>query len=53
MMADEYFLSIYGEGGSKAVSKEDIKTALNDNYVLAYALEGALSSEMKEDEVKN
>ena len=52
MMADEYFLSIYGEGGSKAVSKEDIKTALNDNYVLAYALEGALSSEMKEDEVK-
>ena len=52
MMADEYFMSIYGEGGSKEVSKEDIKKSLNDNYVLAYALEGALSSEMKEDEVK-
>ena len=22
---DEYFMSIYGEGGSKAVKKEDIK----------------------------
>ena len=52
LMADEYFMSIYGKGGSKAVKKEDIKKALNDNYVLAYALEGALSSEMKEEEVK-
>ena len=52
LMADEYFMSIYGEKGSKAVSKKDIKKALNDNYILAYALEGALSSEMKEAEVK-
>ena len=52
MMADEYFLSIYGKDGTKAVSEEDIKKGLSDNYALVYALEGALSSEMKEDEVK-
>lgn len=51
MMADEYFLSLYGEKGSKAVSKADIQKALEANYVLAYALEGTLSSEMKDTEV--
>lgn len=48
MMADEYFMSIYGENGEKAVSKEDIKKALESNYVLAYALEGTISSDMKD-----
>jgi len=52
LMADEYFMSIYGEGGSKAVKKEDIKKALNDNFVLAYALEGSITSEMKESDIK-
>ncbi len=44
-MAEAYFLSIYGEGGSKEVSKEELKKALAQNYVLAYTLDGTSNSD--------
>lgn len=49
-MASEYFVSLYGEGGSKAVSKDEIVKAINSNYVLAYVLQGSYSSSMTDTE---
>lgn len=40
---DAYFESIYGEKGSKAVSKEDIKTVLNENFAVADVLSVSLT----------
>ena len=53
---DAYFEHIYGEKGSKAVPKDDIKTALNDNFavadVLSVSLTGKTDVEAAELETK-
>ncbi len=35
---DVYFKHLYDEGGEKAVSEEDLQSALDENYIAVYAL---------------
>ena len=53
---DAYFDYIYGENGSKAVSKEDIATALSENFAVAdmltVSLTGKTETEAAEIEAK-
>ena len=49
-LKDAYFDAIYGKDGKKAISDEQMKKYLADNYVLVNKLEASFSS-LKEDEI--
>lgn len=48
--SNAYFMSLYGEGGEQAVSKEDIKKTLTEKYALVYTLSKTFDDETTDAE---
>lgn len=49
--ADEYFRYLYGAEGPKAISADELKNALSENYILVNMIEKSIS-DLSEDELK-
>lgn len=52
-MTDEYFLSLYDKGGSKAVNDKTVREAIINNFESVRKIEGAVSSDMTETEIES
>ena len=48
--AETYFEHLYGAEGEKAIAADEVKTKMNDNFVVANVLTASFTSEMKDDE---
>lgn len=48
--SNKYFMYLYDEGGSKEVSKDDIKKTMNDKYILVYALSETYDEDATDEE---
>lgn len=48
--AEEYFQSIYGEDGTKALAAKDVKKQITGNYILVDVVESAYTEELTDDE---
>lgn len=46
-----YFEHLYGEGGKKAVSKDEVTKTMSENFVIANLLEASTGDNLKADEV--
>ncbi len=52
LYSEEYFKFLYGEEGEKAVSKEDVKTKIYDNFVIANVLSASYEENATDESKK-
>lgn len=48
--AETYFEHLYGAEGEKAIAADDVKTKMNENFVVANVLTASYTSEMKDED---